>query len=180
MQQMLEDYVAFAKGDSGEKTAQVDVGGLLMEICADADAPGKVIEVHLVHQPIVTMLRRNAFKRAIMNLAVNAERFADRIVIRAGIVENRLFISVEDNGPGIPANRREEVFRPFHSLDNARNQNRKSTGLGLAIARDVIRGHGGEITLGDSALGGLKALIEIPLAPSTAEPETSQELEAID
>ena len=74
-----------------------------------------------------------------------------------------LVITVEDDGPGIPAHLREAVFRPFYSLDNARNQNVKSTGLGLAIARDIIRAHGGEIHLGESRLGGLKATIRMPL-----------------
>lgn len=171
MQQMLEDYVAFAKGDAGEKTRRIDVGRVLQEIRSGANLPGKAIELEVRHEPLIVTLRRNAFKRAIMNLVSNAERFADKIVVRAERARGRLFVTVEDNGPGIPPNRREEVFRPFHSLDNARNQNKKSTGLGLAIARDIIRGHGGEITLGDSPLGGLKALIEIPLAPSVVKNE---------
>ncbi|MFY9658402.1 MAG: ATP-binding protein, partial [Methylocystis sp.] len=77
---------------------------------------------------------------------------------------------VEDNGPGIPEDKREVVFRPFHSLDSSRNQNRKSTGLGLAIARDIVRSHGGEITLEKSALGGLKAVIRIPATPAMEKP----------
>ena len=105
-----------------------------------------------------------------MNLVSNASRYASRISIRALRSRGWLTITIEDNGPGIPADKREEVFRPFHSLDKARNQNKKSSGLGLAIARDIVRGHGGEITLGDSVLGGLKAVIRIPVMPADGKP----------
>ena len=69
---------------------------------------------------------------------------------------------VDDNGPGIPADQREDVFRPFFRLDAARNQNEGGTGLGLSIARDIARSHGGDITLDDSPMGGLRAIIRVP------------------
>ncbi len=166
MQQMLEDYVAFAKGDSGEKTRRVNVLHVLEEVQAGAEAPGKTVKLDVRQDPLIVALRRNAFKRAIVNLVSNASRYADHIAIRALRSRGWLTITVEDNGPGIPPDKREDVFRPFHSLDNARNQNKKSSGLGLAIARDIIRGHGGEITLGESVLGGLKAVIRIPVMPA--------------
>jgi two-component system osmolarity sensor histidine kinase EnvZ len=72
-------------------------------------------------------------------------------------------ITVEDDGPGIPENRREEAFRPFHRLDEGRNLQTGGSGLGLAIARDIARAHGGDILLGQSALGGLKATIRLPV-----------------
>jgi two-component system osmolarity sensor histidine kinase EnvZ len=166
MQQMLEDYLAFAKGDSGEKTRRVNVLRVLEEFQAGAEAPGKSIKLDVRQDPLVVALRRNGFKRAIMNLVSNASRYGDRIMIRALRSRGWLTVTVEDNGCGIPANKREDVFRPFHSLDNARNQNKKSSGLGLAIARDIVRGHGGEITLDESVLGGLKAVIRIPITPA--------------
>lgn len=166
MQQMLEDYLAFAKGDSGEKTRRVNVLRVLEEIQTGAEAPGKTIKLDVRQDPLVVALRRNGFKRAIMNLVTNASRYGDRIMIRALRSRGWLTITVEDNGCGIPASKREDVFRPFHSLDSARNQNKKSSGLGLAIARDIIRGHGGEITLDESVLGGLKAVIRIPITPA--------------
>ena len=92
------------------------------------------------------------------------------VSIRALRSRGWLTITVEDDGPGIPPDKREEVFRPFHSLNKARNQDTKSSGLGLAIARDIVRGHGGEIVLGGSVLGGLKAVIRIPIQPGSEKP----------
>jgi two-component system osmolarity sensor histidine kinase EnvZ len=143
---------------------------VLEEIRKGLESSEKIITVDVRQDPLIVALRRNAFKRALMNLVSNATRFADRISIRAIKTRRWLTVSVEDNGPGIPAERRDEVFRPFHSLDDARNQNVKSTGLGLAIARDIVRGHGGEITLDQSKMGGLKALIRIPVTASDIAP----------
>jgi two-component system osmolarity sensor histidine kinase EnvZ len=170
MQQMLEDYVAFAKGDAGEPARRVDVGRLLNEIRAGLTLQGQEITVDARNAPIIVPLRRNAFKRAVMNLVSNATRYAGRISIRAMKSRRWLTITVEDDGPGIPPDKREDVFRPFHSLDDARNQNVKSTGLGLAIARDIVRGHGGEIVLDQSRLGGLKAIIRVPVTASDLAP----------
>jgi two-component system osmolarity sensor histidine kinase EnvZ len=167
MQQMLEDYMAFAKGDSGEKTRRINVRRVLEEVQTAAEAPGKLVKLDVRQDPLIAALRRNGFKRAITNLVINSLRYAYRITIRALRSRGWLTIMVEDNGPGIPPDKREEVFRPFHSIDSSRNQNKKSSGLGLAIARDIIRSHGGEITLGESVLGGLKAVIRIPVTPAS-------------
>ncbi len=166
MQEMLEDYMAFAKGASGEKVRRANVQRLLEEVQAAAGTGGKTIKLEVRQDPLVVALRRNAFKRAIVNLVSNASRYASVVSIRALRSRGWLTITVEDNGPGIPADKREEVFRPFHSLNKARNQDVKSSGLGLAIARDIIRGHGGDIALGESVLGGLRAVIRIPLQPA--------------
>jgi two-component system, OmpR family, osmolarity sensor histidine kinase EnvZ len=164
MQQMLEDYLAFAKGGSNERPETGDVAVILEDIqTALAAASGRTIKLFVNERPLPAMIRRNAFKRAITNLVSNATRFGKRIAITAKKSRRNLLITVEDDGPGVPAEARETVFRPFHSLDNARNQNVKSTGLGLAIARDIIRAHGGEIHLGESQMGGLKATIRMPL-----------------
>jgi two-component system osmolarity sensor histidine kinase EnvZ len=162
MQQMLEDYLAFARGDSGETMKRINMKKLLHEVRAAA-TPGKTVTVEVRDDPLILPLRRNAFKRAVMNLVSNASRYADTIAIKAIKTRHWVVVTVEDNGPGIPEAKREEVFRPFHSLDGSRNQNVKSTGLGLAIVRDIVRGHGGEITLGESAMGGLKAQIRLPV-----------------
>jgi two-component system, OmpR family, osmolarity sensor histidine kinase EnvZ len=164
MQQMLEDYLTFAKGGSSERAETGDVAVILEDIqTAFQASSGRKILLFLSERPLPAMIRRNAFKRAITNLVSNATRFGKRIGITARKTRRNLLITVEDDGPGVPADARETVFRPFHSLDNARNQNVKSTGLGLAIARDIIRAHGGEIHLSESQMGGLKATIRMPL-----------------
>jgi two-component system osmolarity sensor histidine kinase EnvZ len=164
MQQMLEDYLAFSKGGSLEEATRTDVFVLLKEIySAHASNPDKTVILNSPNHQFSATLKRNAFKRAVMNLVNNSARYGKRILITAAASRKNLVVTVEDDGPGIPAALRETVFRPFYSLDNARNQNVKSTGLGLAIARDIIRAHGGEIHLGESRLGGLKATIRVPL-----------------
>jgi two-component system, OmpR family, osmolarity sensor histidine kinase EnvZ len=164
MQAMLEDYLAFAKGDSGEKTSRVDVREMLEEIQDHAvQTYGKSVTLDVRASFLYASLRRNSFKRAILNIVSNAARFAQQVDIRAENDASFITITVQDDGPGIPEDMLEEVFRPFFSLDDSRNQNVKSTGLGLAITRDIIRGHGGEITLHKSSLGGLKAVVRAPI-----------------
>jgi two-component system osmolarity sensor histidine kinase EnvZ len=164
MQQMLEDYLAFSKGGLIEEAARTDVFAMLSEVHASyANQPGKTVTLNAPSQEFFATIRRNAFKRAVMNLVSNAMKFGKTVAITAATSRRNLVVTVEDDGPGIPAELRETVFRPFYSLDGARNQNVKSTGLGLAIARDVIRAHGGEIHLGESRMGGLKATIRVPL-----------------
>src|SRR5262249_16753733 len=165
MQHMLEDYLAFAKGDGGEEAASTDVGELLAEVQEETEHLGTPIEVRM-HQPeqeLVLPLKRQPFKRAITNLVTNAARFGDIVVIRASADDTWLRIEVDDDGPGIPLAERDNVFRPFYRLDHARNQDAGNSGLGLAIARDIARSHGGDIALGTSAMGGLRATIRVPL-----------------
>ena len=90
-------------------------------------------------------------------------RFADHVAVSAGRQDGSLVVEVEDDGPGIPETEREHVFRPFYRLDDARNQDASSTGLGLAIARDIARIHGGDIALSQSRLGGLRAVLKVPV-----------------
>ena len=109
-------------------------------------------------------LRRHAFKRAVTNVVSNAMRFADHVT--ASVVQNNnwLTLRIDDDGPGIPEEEREEVFRPFYRLDDARGQDTGiNTGLGLSIARDIVRSHGGDITLKKSEMGGLQATIRVPV-----------------
>ena len=165
MQHMLEDYLAFTKGDGGEEARPANVRELLEEVQAEADVYGTPIEVKLRKKDydVVVPLKRNAFKRAITNLVTNAVRYGDQVLIRAATEGSWLRIEVDDNGPGIPQGERDNVFKPFYRIDHARNQDKSNTGLGLAIARDIAKSHGGDITLGESSLGGLRAIISVPL-----------------
>lgn len=162
MQRMLEAYLAFARGDSGEASEATDIRALLEELKSDAERHGHATKIAISGAPVV-VLRPNAFKRCLFNLVANAQRYGDRIDIEAVHDERYLTIRVDDDGPGIPAEMREDVFRPFFRLDEARNQDEGGTGLGLAIARDIARAHGGEITLDKSALGGLRATVRVPV-----------------
>jgi two-component system osmolarity sensor histidine kinase EnvZ len=162
MARMLEAYLAFARGDSGEQSAPTDMAALLEELRLDAERHGHRASVAFRGQPLVTV-RPAAFKRCLANLVSNAARFASAIAIGAHRDHRWLTITIDDDGPGIPHYMREEVFKPFLRLDDARNQDEGGTGLGLAIARDIARSHGGDITLGDSPLGGLRATVKVPV-----------------
>ena len=162
MEHMIDEYLAFARGQGGESVETVAVRGLIEEVSEGAKRAGA--EVSLKPGPdLMAAVRPNAFKRALSNLVMNAAAHGERIEVEArrsagGGVE----ILVDDNGPGIPPERYEEAFRPFSRLDEARNQNEKGVGLGLALARDMARGHGGDVTLDRSPLGGLRAVVRLP------------------
>lgn len=165
MQHMLEDYLAFARGDGGEEAKLTNLTELLEEIYEEAQVYGTTIELKFRKRrgDVVLPLKRQAFKRAITNLVSNAVRYGDLIVIRVATEGQWLRIEVDDNGPGIPASERANVFKPFYRIDRARTQDDGNSGLGLAIARDIAKSHGGDVTLGDSSMGGLRAIISVPL-----------------
>jgi len=162
MAAMLEAYLAFARGDTGEQSAPTDIAALLEELKLDTERHGHRASVTFHGQPEVTV-RPAAFKRCLANLVTNASRFASTVAITGHRDHRWLTVTVDDGGPGIPAHLRDDVFKPFLRLDDARNQDEGGTGLGLAIARDIARSHGGDITLGDSPLGGLRASVRIPV-----------------
>lgn len=162
MSRMLEAYMAFARGDLGEQSAPTDMAEFLEELRSDAERHGHNASVVFHGVPIVTV-RPAAFKRCLANLVSNAARYADSIAITGHRDHRYLTVTIDDDGPGIPAHLREDVFKPFLRLDDARNQDQGGTGLGLAIARDIARSHGGDIMLGDSPMGGLRATVRIPV-----------------
>lgn len=161
MSRMLEGYLAFARGDTGEQAAETDLRQLLEEVQMDAERQGHITELDIVGDPMI-IVRADAFRRLLFNLVANAARHGDRIEISANHETRWLVLNVDDDGPGIPPELREEVFKPFVRLDEARNQDKGGSGLGLAIARDIARAHGGDIVLGDSPLGGLRATVRLP------------------
>jgi two-component system, OmpR family, osmolarity sensor histidine kinase EnvZ len=159
---MLEAYLAFARGDMGEQPAPTDMAALLDELKIDTERNGHRATAAFHGQPEVT-IRPAAFKRCLANLVSNAARFARNVAITGHRDHRWLTVTVDDDGPGIPSSLRDDVFKPFLRLDDARNQDEGGTGLGLAIARDIARSHGGDITLGDSPLGGLRASVRVPV-----------------
>jgi len=159
---MLEAYLAFARGESGEQSAATDMSALLHELKADSDRDGHPSSVAFHGHPVVTV-RPAAFKRCLANLVSNAARHGRSIAITGQRDHRWLTVTVDDDGPGIAPQLREDVFKPFLRLDDARNQDEGGTGLGLAIARDIARSHGGEIVLSDSPFGGLRATVRVPV-----------------
>ena len=161
MDRMLEGYLAFARGDSSEEAVPTDVANLLDGIAEEARVSGHDAIVSFSGDPSVR-LRPQSFKRCIGNLVGNAGRHADHVVILGTHADGHLTVIVDDDGPGVPFEEQEAVFKPFYRLDNARNLNESGTGLGLPIARDIARSHGGDIALSDSPLGGLRVTVTIP------------------
>ncbi|MBJ7483993.1 ATP-binding protein [Brevundimonas sp.] len=162
MEHMIDEYLAFARGEAGEAAQVIDVAALLASAGDDARRSGAEVQVE-APEGLKATLRPIAIRRALNNLAGNAAAHGEHVRLSArALASGGIEIAVEDDGPGIPEEMHEEAFAPFSRLDESRNQNTKGVGLGLAIARDVARGHGGDITLDRSDMGGLKALIRLP------------------
>jgi two-component system osmolarity sensor histidine kinase EnvZ len=162
MEHMIDEYLAFARGQSGEAVEVLALQGLIHEVAAGAARSGVRLNID-IDDTLRAGVRPNGFKRALSNLVMNAAAHAERIDVtgRANALGG-VDILVDDNGPGIPPERYEEAFKPFSRLDEARNQNEKGVGLGLAVARDFARGVGGDLTLDRSPLGGLRAVVRLP------------------
>jgi two-component system osmolarity sensor histidine kinase EnvZ len=162
MEHMIDEYLAFARGEGGEAVETIALRGLIDEVSVGAARAGASVAVE-ADRTLCARVRPNAFKRALSNLVMNAAAYGDHVNVAArarpsGGVE----IVVDDDGPGIPPDRYEDAFKPFNRLDESRNQNEKGVGLGLAIARDVARALGGDVTLAESPLGGLRAVVRLP------------------
>jgi two-component system osmolarity sensor histidine kinase EnvZ len=162
MEQMIEGYLAFARGEGAEAPVPTDLNRLINEAVSSARRDGAIVDLHLEGE-LSLPLRPNSVKRCLANLIGNARRYADHVWVQAGRRDDAIEITVDDDGPGIPASSHEDVFRPFFRLEGSRNRSTGGVGLGLTIARDVIRSHGGDITLGDSPRGGLRAVVRLPL-----------------
>jgi two-component system osmolarity sensor histidine kinase EnvZ len=162
MARMLEAYLAFARGDTTEQAMPTDIAELLEAVRSHLERQGDDVSVE-VEAPLMVTVRPDAFRRLILNLLANAIRHGTRVVVAAASDGRWLTMTVDDDGPGVPVDMREEVFKPFLRLDEARNMDSGGTGLGLAIVRDIARAHGGEVTLTDSPLGGLRALVRLPV-----------------
>ncbi len=161
MEHMIDDYLAFARGEGGEALEAVGLKQLIEEVSQGAVRAGAKVAV-AADEGLTATVRPNALKRALANLVMNAAAHGERVELAARAHGGGVEITVDDDGPGIPPEQHEDAFRAFSRLDPSRNQNTKGVGLGLAIARDVARGHGGDITLDRSPLGGLRAVVRLP------------------
>ncbi|MBL8673644.1 MAG: HAMP domain-containing protein [Rhodospirillales bacterium] len=162
MERMIEGYLSFARGEGDEEPVPTDLAPLLDEVAAGGRRDGGAIVV--AYDGDLSMpLRPMAMKRCLANLVANAARHGRRVELSARRRKTAIEVTVDDDGPGIPADKREDAFRPFFRLDASRNASTGGVGLGLTIARDVVRGHGGELHLEESPLGGLRARLRLPV-----------------
>ncbi|WP_421996531.1 sensor histidine kinase [Reyranella sp.] len=162
MERMIEGYLAFARGEGDEEPVPADLGEILEDVAAGARRDNANVGVDLSGDMEVEV-RPLAMKRCLTNLVSNALRYGTTVRLQAVRGRTSVEITIDDDGPGIPPERREDVFRPFFRLDPSRNVDTGGVGLGLTIARDVARSHGGDVSLGQSALGGLRVVVRIPV-----------------
>ena len=163
MEKMLDGYLAFVSGEGGEKNTFVDMNEMILSIINKFRNTKAMIRYSTNDQVSAIQGREQALKRAVTNIISNAFNYGKTIAVALESNNNKLEITVDDDGPGIPLEKREEVFKAFYRLDESRNKETGGVGLGLSIARDIITSHGGKIELLDSKLGGLRVLISIPL-----------------
>ncbi|HWT10591.1 MAG TPA: ATP-binding protein [Roseomonas sp.] len=162
MDRLIAAYLAFARGEGTEQAAPADLAELVGEAAAKARRDGAQVDLAMPGEPLVLPVRADALRRCLGNLLDNARKHARRIAVGLSRVPRGeggawAMVTIDDDGPGLPEDQREEAFRPFASFSSG------GTGLGLAIARDIARAHGGDIVLEDSPLGGLRARVRLPV-----------------
>jgi two-component system osmolarity sensor histidine kinase EnvZ len=173
MEKLVDEYLDFARSDDKEKNNLIEIKKFLQEkIINYYNKMNKRIDGFLnLKDDLEIPVKKLALKRALVNLIDNAFNYGSLVSLNAFLSDNNLIISIDDNGPGIPKNERNNVFKPFYRIDNSRNLDKKAaqstsgggSGLGLAIAMDAITSHGGRIKLSDSPFGGLRVTIFIPV-----------------
>ena len=162
MERMIEGYLAFARGEGTEASRPADLAALVEDAVARARRDGGRIEV-ACEGDLSLPLKAQAMSRCLANLIGNAVRYATNVKVTARRRDEMAEVIVDDDGPGIPAEYRELVFKPFYRIEGSRNPKTGGVGLGLTIARDVARGHGGNILLEDSPMRGLRVRLMLPL-----------------
>jgi two-component system osmolarity sensor histidine kinase EnvZ len=166
MERMLDEYLDFARGEGGEESQMADVGALMGEAAAAAGRARGAGPDRLklrIEPNIQLSVKKHALKRCATNLIDNALKHGTHVEVSVKRNAHSVDILIDDDGPGIPEARREEAFRPFHRLDEGRNLQKGGVGLGLAIARDIARAHGGDLVLGTAKIGGLRSAISLPV-----------------
>ena len=162
MTAMLDSYVSFVRSEAPEPIESINLNKFLNEIIKNSNNGKYKINFNEKNN-IQTSGRPLQLKRAFQNIIDNSIRYSNRLEIEIYLQNDECFIIFEDNGPGIPSQNYEDVFKPFFTLDPSRNKLKGESGLGLSITRDIIRSQGGEIKLSKSKLGGLKSIIQLPV-----------------
>ena len=163
MEKMLDGYLAFVSGEGGETNTFVDMNEMILSILNKFRNSKTMIRYTTNDQVSAIQGREQALKRAVTNIISNAFYYGKTVAVGLESNNSKMEIKVEDDGPGIPEDKREEVFKAFYRIEGSRNKETGGVGLGLSIARDIIVSHGGTIELGTSDMGGLRVLISIPL-----------------
>ncbi len=159
MEKMLNDYLQYAKSQAEENSTKININDMLKEILRNYDENRCEL---ISGETIILEGRKNLIKRCILNIIGNGFAYGDKIVIEIKKSLNRAVITVEDNGPGIPKSEYLNVFKPFYRIDKSRGLNKAGVGLGLAISQDIIKSHGGNISLSESRFKGLLVKISLP------------------
>ncbi len=163
MERMVEAYLEFARSEASDEDPDVfDLGEMIREVESNTKRTGHKLQVD-IPAGLAVAARRSALQRAVSNLVNNSLRHANNVWVSAAPTERHIEIYVDDDGPGVDKNLYDETFKPFTRLDEARNLNESGMGLGLTVVRDVVRSHGGEVTLDRSPKGGLRATIRLPI-----------------
>ena len=162
MEKMLNGYLAFVRGEGDEAAVYVNVNELVRGIVGRFASQHIKIKFFAAENPVEIRAKEQALRRAVTNIVANASRYGKKIEVRVEQGTKEVRIIVDDNGPGIPQDKREAVFRAFYRIENSRNKETGGIGLGLAITKDIITAHGGHIVLEDGPLGGLRVVIKLP------------------
>ena len=160
MEKMLNEYLQFSRSNFTEKSEKFNLSELIMSIVKKYENKNILVDQKT---EVFFSGRKNLIQRSINNLLDNAINFSKNIKVTQQKIKRSILILVEDDGPGIPSSEYENVFKPFYKVDKSRNQTKSSVGLGLSIASDIVRSHGGNIELGKSEMGGLKIKIVLPV-----------------
>jgi len=162
MERMIDAYLDFVRGSGTETATETDLSTTVTDVVGRHRRGGGLVEL-TVERPMVLPLKRQAFERAFGNVLGNALRHGHRAWVRVSLRHEQVEVLVDDDGPGIPKNKREDVFKAFYRLESSRNPTTGGMGLGLTIARDLVRGLGGDVALADSPHGGLRVRLVLPL-----------------
>jgi signal transduction histidine kinase len=162
MTAMVEATLTFVRDDAKrEATLLVDLGALVESVCENAIDAGGSVEISASHG-VHVICRPVAISRAVANLIDNAIKYGGCARVTLESAGERALITIDDDGPGIPEDQRENVFAPFYRLESSRNRDTGGVGLGLAVARTTVREHGGDVTLAAADSGGLRVRLELP------------------
>lgn len=163
MERMVSSALSFARDDTAsEPHVRVDLASLLQRVCDDIADAGHEVHLTTGHQPVPFGCRPAALRRAFTNLIDNAVKYGHRARVSLSDEGDAVLVTIDDDGPGIPEELREEAFKPFRRLDTSRSAETGGTGLGLTVARTIVRAHGGDIVVGNRPEHGLRAEIMLP------------------